>query len=64
MRLARWHYENLRARWWRELKGWAWLVWHQGWGAVWFYDRWTTAEDASVRPLHLRVGDVIGVSRG
>lgn len=58
MRLARWHFESRRASWWRQLRGLLWLVWHQGSGAAWFYDRWVPIGDDSVRPLHLSARDI------
>ena len=45
MRIAAYHYESRRARWWRELKAWARTIWHSGWGVVWFRpDRFSTLE--------------------
>lgn len=44
-RIAFYHYESRRARWWRELRAWARAIWHDGWGVVWFRpDRFSTLE--------------------
>lgn len=39
MRIAAYHFESRRARWWRTLKLYARIVWEQGWGVLWDWPR-------------------------